>query len=172
VPEKRDTIESDHARDQDDHARDQDDHPRDHDKHPRYLVRGGVEYQFAPNYPDPTGKGPLQLWPYRTREEFDSFADFFAYIDAVTRWNSGLPPPRRLPGRAESAIAVPEPSAPGAVPHRRAVKARHVGVRLTNADYELLAQLARAHAVPPGTMARMLVVRGIRAVADREEDRG
>lgn len=39
-------------------------------------------------------------------------------------------------------------------------------MRLTETDYQLLAELSRAHSVPLGTMARMLVVRGVRAAAD------
>jgi hypothetical protein len=39
-------------------------------------------------------------------------------------------------------------------------------MRLTEADFELLGELARAHGVRPGTMARMLVLRAVRAAAD------
>jgi hypothetical protein len=39
-------------------------------------------------------------------------------------------------------------------------------MRLTEADFALLAELARAHSVRPGTMARMLIVRAVRAAAD------
>jgi hypothetical protein len=44
-----------------------------------------------------------------------------------------------------------------------------VGIRLTERDYELLTELAREHAVALGTMARMLVVRGVRAAAERDD---
>ena len=49
----------------------------------------------------------------------------------------------------------------------KATKSRHLGVRLTETDFELLEEMARAHAVRPGMMARMLVVRAIRAAADQ-----
>jgi hypothetical protein len=49
------------------------------------------------------------------------------------------------------------------------MKSKHVGLRLTEADFEMLCKLARAHVVPPGTMARMLVVRAVRAAADARD---
>jgi hypothetical protein len=65
------------------------------------------------------------------------------------------------------ARGAPVPAAPGSTIARgRYLKSRHVGVRLTERDFELLNELARAHAVRPGTMARMLIVRAVRAAAD------
>ncbi|MFL5907062.1 MAG: hypothetical protein ACJ75Z_05650 [Solirubrobacterales bacterium] len=86
-------------------------------------------------------------------------------IEAVNRWNNGLPPPRPKPGPERIRSAVPTPASPSRG-GRPIHKSRHVGVRLTQRDYVLLLELARAHAVRAGTMARMLIVRGVRAAAD------
>jgi hypothetical protein len=40
-----------------------------------------------------------------------------------------------------------------------------VGIRLTERDFEMLRELAWANGVRPGTTARMLVVRAVRAAA-------
>jgi hypothetical protein len=158
--------QDDHAGDREDHAGDQDDHARDHGDREGDIAQGDSPYrQFAENYPDPNGDGPLQVWPLRRRTEFDSEDDFWRYIKALDRWKEGLPPPNPLPGRNEIAGGVPQPSPPRSGRYRRALKSSHVGIRLTERDYELLADLARAHSVALGTMARMLVVRGVRAAA-------
>jgi hypothetical protein len=94
--------------------------------------------------------------------------DFWKHKEAIIRWNSGLPPPRPKPSGDEIAAGVPEP--PRAEPRPSRFKSKHVGVRLTERDFELLRQLALAHAVPPGTMARILIVRGARAAADAVDD--
>lgn len=102
--------------------------------------------------------------------EFDSMDEFIAHIDEVSRWNNGLPPrgPQK-PGDGEVRARVPTPASPSAVGVWR--KAHQVGVRLGNADFELLVELANAHAVTPSTMARMLIARGVRAAADDGEGR-
>jgi hypothetical protein len=165
----------DHARDRGDRARNRDDHGGDHDDHEREQGEKGTSdgetQQFAKTYPDPTRPGLLQVWPARKREEFDSEDSFWEYMDALSRWNNLLPPKRPLPRPDEAASAVPEPAAPRSPSRRPGLKVRHVGLRLTERDYELLSELASAHAVALGTMARMLVVRGVRAAAkpDRRE---
>jgi hypothetical protein len=153
----------DHAGDRGDHARDQDDREGDHDQ------RDTPNRQFAKTYPDPNGPGLLQVWPWRKRDEFNSDEEFWKYMDAFSRWNNGLPPPRSLPTSQEVASEVPKSSPPRSGWYRRALKSRHVGIRLTERDYELLTELAREHAVALGTMARMLVVRGVRAAAERDD---
>jgi hypothetical protein len=44
-----------------------------------------------------------------------------------------------------------------------------VGIRLAQRDFEMLRELARGNAVPVGTMARMLIVRAVRAAADKRD---
>jgi hypothetical protein len=166
------SFEADRARDHDDYARDHDDRGGDHDD------RGGDQsrtkpfarkrgYQYAENYPDPITGHPLQTYPLRGPEEFDSTEDWLKYVDALTRWTNYLPPPQRIPKGSEFTESVPIPDAPRPGSRRRSVKSRHVGIRLTKRDFELLDELARAHAVRPGTMARMLIVRAVRA-AERQ----
>jgi hypothetical protein len=92
--------------------------------------------------------------------------DYWAYFEAVSRWNSALPPPRPIPSGKEVADGLPPSEVPRPRRGPRSFKSRHVGVRLTQGDFEMLEKLALAHAVRPGTMARMLIVRGVRAAAD------
>jgi len=87
-------------------------------------------------------------------------------MEAVSRWNNSLPPPRPMPKSAELGPVTPVAALPRRASRFKPTKSRHIGVRLTEADFELLSELARAHAVRPGTMARMLIVRGVRAAAD------
>ena len=98
-------------------------------------------------------------------DEFESMEDFLAHVDAVSRWNNGLPPPRRIPKEDELLPVAPVAVPPHQASRHKPSKRRHLGMRLTEADFELLDQLARAHSVRPGTMARMLVVRAVRAAA-------
>jgi hypothetical protein len=109
---------------------------------------------------------PLQTYPSRPLSEFDSTEDWLEYIDALTRWTNHLPPLQRLPKGDEFTGTVPAVGAPRARYRRASVKSRHVGIRLTDRDFEALDELARAHGVPPGTMARILIVRAVRAVAE------
>jgi hypothetical protein len=91
--------------------------------------------------------------------------DYIDYIDACSRRNNGMPPARAMPKGEAVSVGVVTPGAPRSI-GARSLKSRHVGLRLTQADYELLEELARAHAVSMATMARMLVTRGVRAAAD------
>lgn len=100
-------------------------------------------------------------------DEFVSSDDFWKWLDALSRFNNGLPPPRPMPGGDEFAADVPTADVPSPRARPSRFKSRHVGVRLTERDFAMLKELAVAHAVPPGTMARMLVVRGVRAAADK-----
>jgi hypothetical protein len=109
------------------------------------------------------------VWPWRTREEFDSDEKYWNWMDAFTRWNNFMPPPKPVPEPHDVASAVPEPSTPRPGWYRRSLKSRHVGIRLTERDYELLVELARAHSVALGTMARILVARGVQAASQRDE---
>ena len=151
------SSDSSRARDQNGRAGDQT------RKEPFRRVPG---HQYAYNYPDPITGDPLQIYPMKRMGEFESEDDFWKYVDALSRRNNGLPPPRPKPtGKDVVPRATPE-RIPKHASRFKQTKSRHLAVRLTEADYELLAELARAHAVRPGTMARMLVVRGARAAAD------
>jgi hypothetical protein len=86
-------------------------------------------------------------------------------VEALDRWKAGRPPKRPLPSGDRLAEGVPAANAPGSPPPGPR-RSRHVGFRLAQADFERLSQMARAHAVAPGTMARMLIVRAVRAAAD------
>jgi hypothetical protein len=92
--------------------------------------------------------------------------DFWKFKDAILRWNSGLPPPRQMPDEDQSAPFAPVAKAPKPASQFKPTKSRHVGLRLTETDYSMLCELARAHGVRPGTMAGMLVVRAVRSAAD------
>jgi hypothetical protein len=122
-------------------------------------------YRYAENYPDPITGHPLQVQPTRHRDEFDSTDDWLTYQKALTRWTHYLPPPRRIP-KGDELGDLPTAGAPRAASQRPALRSRHVGIRLTQRDFDQLDELARANAVRPGTMARMLVVRALRAAAE------
>jgi len=162
--------ESGRARDQNDRACDQSDRAGDQsgragDQTQKEPFRRLPGHEYASNYPDPITGDPLQIYPSKVPSDFDSEDDFWKYLDALSRRNNGLPPPRPKPaGNEISPRATPE-RLPKPASRFKATKSRHLAIRLTEADYELLAELARAHAVRPGTMARMLVVRGVRASA-------
>jgi hypothetical protein len=167
IDERNDTFAgTDRARDQGDDGRDQADDGRDQAREP-FVGKPG--HQYARNYPDPLTGHPLQVYPSRGPSEFESMEDFWKYKDAVSRWNNCLPPPRPKPDGEAIRPAVPTPSSPGRRERSR-YQSHHVGIRLRDGDFELLLELARAHAVPPGTMARILVVRGVRAAAEVAKD--
>ena len=71
-------------------------------------------HQYAQNYSDPITGGPLQVYPPRSRSEFESDEDYWKHVDAVSRWNNGLPPPRPKPNGREIG---PE-AGPPRLPHR------------------------------------------------------
>jgi hypothetical protein len=119
---------------------------------------------------------PLQIHPIKARSEFESEEDFWKYFDAITRWNSHPPPPRALPKAEDVQGSIPVARLSRAASSKPAsrfkpTKSRHLGLRLTETDYSMLCELARAHGVRPGTTARMLVVRAVRASADESEKR-
>jgi hypothetical protein len=168
IDESTDTFgQGDRERDHDDHARDHDDHARDHQDETPFVPQPG--HQYARSYPDPITGHPLQIFPHRRQDEFESEDDFWNWLDAVTRHNNGLPPPRPMPDGEDVAAHLPTGDVPRPSRRRSRFKSRHVGVRLTERDFAMLKELALAHAVPPGTMARMLIVRGVRAAADKRE---
>jgi len=103
----------------------------------------------------------------RSEDEFESEDDFWAWMDAASRYNNRLPPARPIPDGENISAAVPTPVAPAG--RLSTHRTRHVGVRLRESDFEMLRKLAAAHAVAPGTMARMLIVRGVRAAANRAD---
>lgn len=150
-----------------DHARDHDDRDGDHNEAEAFVRQPG--HQYAENYPDPFTGHPLQTYPSRPPSEFDSTEDWLKYVDALTRWTNYLPPPRRVPKGDEFTGTVPVAGAPRSRSRRSSVKSRHVGIRLTERDFAELDGLARAHGVRPGTMARMLIVRAIRVIAEDDE---
>ena len=162
IDEGRDTFaESDRECDHDDRAGD---HP---EETPAFVRKPG--HQYASRFPDPITGHPLQIWPHRQMDEFESEDDFWKWLDAVSRHNNGLPPARAMPDGEDVAADLPTGDLPRPGPRRSRFKSRHVGVRLTERDFAMLKELAVAHAVPPGTMARMLIVRGVRAAANKRE---
>jgi hypothetical protein len=98
--------------------------------------------------------------------------DFLKALEAVNRHNNGLPPPVPAPKAEELEEIAPIARLPRPASHFKPTKTRHLGLRLTEADFARLQRMAVAHAVRPGTMARMLVVRAIRAVADAAGEAG
>jgi hypothetical protein len=156
-------IEDDSFHDPD-RARDQNGRGGDHSHKKPFRRLPGHEY--ARNYPDPVTGDPLQIHPSKSPKDFDSEEDFWKHKDALNRWNNGLPPPRPKPAGNDIAPQATPAHLPKPASRFKDTKSRHLAVRLTEADYELLAELARAHAVRPGTMARMLVVRGARGAVD------
>jgi hypothetical protein len=162
-------FNDDPARDHDDHVRDQDDHARDQSSTEPFERKPG--HQYAENYPDPITGHPLQTYPSKGLDEFDSTQDWLAYVDALSRWTNYLPPRRPKPSAGATRPGIPVSSPPRSARSPRHRKSRHVGVRLTERDFELLDELARAHALPPGTMARILIVRAVRAAAHESEMR-
>jgi len=156
--------DSGRARDQNDRVGDQNDRVGDQTRKEPFRRLPG--HQYARNYPDPITGDPLQVYPPKAPSDFESEDDFWKHLDAVSRWNNGLPPPRPKPAGDEIAPRATPPGLPKPASRRKATKTRHLAVRVTEADYQLLGELARAHAVRPGTMARMLVVRGVRAAAN------
>lgn len=157
APEQPTLFEGDHPCDHVDHARDRSDRTPDLPRTPGY--------QYARNYPDPFTGEPLQVYPPKSPSDFDSLDDWALHSEAVNRWSNGLPPPRPKPTGEAIRPSVGTPRAPRST-RGRALKSRFVGMRMAQADFELLEELAHAHSVPVGTMARILVVRGVRAAAD------
>jgi hypothetical protein len=158
---------TDREGDRSDHHGDQGD--RDGDQTPDKVFRPKPGHQYARNYPDPLTGEPLQIYPSKSPSEFDSMDDFWKFKDAIIRWNSGLPPLRQMPDEDQRAPFVPVAKAPKPASRFKPTKSRHVGLRLTETDYAMLCELARAHGVRPGTMARMLVIRAVRAAADESD---
>jgi len=112
----------------------------------------------------------------RKRKEFDSLDDFVDYLDAVNRFNNNVrPKPRPVPeteGRIGGPVEATRVDWPSRVdgPADTSGISRKVGIRLTPDDHELLQQLAAEHSVAPSTMARILVVKGVRAAYSPRED--
>jgi hypothetical protein len=150
-------ADSGRARDQTGRARDQS------NKEPFRKLPG---HEYARNYPDPVTGHPLQIYPSKSPRDFDSDEDFWKHKDAVSRWHNGLPPPRPVPAGEDIAPQAGPGRPPRPASRFKPTKSRHLAVRLTEADYQSLVELSLAHAVRPGTMARMLVVRGVRAAAE------
>lgn len=170
APEQPTLFEGDHPCDHVDHARDRSDRTPDLPRPESFERKPG--YQYARNYPDPFTGEPLQVYPPKPPSDFDSLDDWALHSEAVNRWSNGLPPPRPKPTGEAIRPSVGTPRAPRST-RGRALKSRFVGMRMGQADFELLEELAHAHSVPVGTMARILVVRGVRAAADpRQRRRG
>jgi hypothetical protein len=107
-----------------------------------------------------------------TSEEYPSTEAFIDRILEERAKLQGEPIDRRPPP------TLPAPSPPGAEladlprPQGRPSAARQVGIKLTHADYELLAEAAELYGVAPSTLARMLVRRGAHAVVARGDGSG
>ena len=160
--------ESDRGGDQNDRARDRNDRGGDQTQNRPFRPKPGHEYAW--NYPDPLTGEPLQIYPSKSPSDFDSMDDFWVFMDAVTRRNNGLPPPRPLGGIDNAGGSVPTSRPPKRASRFKPTKSWHLGLRLTETDHGMLCELARAHGVRPGTMARMLVVRAVRAAADESRE--
>jgi hypothetical protein len=106
--------------------------------------------------------------PFWTHLGFASMDAYLDHVDAESRRNNGLPPRREPPSPALGELASTRArSGPRSISHRDASgETRQVGLRLAPADYERLLELARSYAMAPATMARMLVVRSVRAESD------
>jgi hypothetical protein len=146
---------------------DRGDRAGDQSQHKPFVPQPG--HQYARNYPDPLTGNPLQVYPSRGPREFESFDDFLIHLEAVSRWNNRLPPPRPMPKDEELGDIAPVVRLRQPERRFKPAKPRHVGLRLTEEDFSLLREMALAHSVRPGTMARMLVVRAVRAAAEDAE---
>jgi hypothetical protein len=52
---------------------------------------------------------------------------------------------------------------------RQRPRSRQVGIKLTPEEHAILVQVAKRHAVALGTLARILTVKGARALLEEEE---
>jgi hypothetical protein len=108
---------------------------------------------------DPDRPGPTSHWEasgFSSEEEF--FASFKAEQERLERLWFGprrTPPAGRLPGDEVAGVERP----------RRRTR-RQVGIRLTADEYARLVEAARFYGAAPGTMARLLVNRGVRAALE------
>lgn len=84
-------------------------------------------------------------------------------IESQRAWDATLgkrrPPRPRLPG-----------SAPPERPGSRDSRTRQVNVKLSADDHDALVEAARSYGLRPSTMAQLLVNRGLKAVAEEEEE--
>jgi hypothetical protein len=168
----RDQIDRDRDRidrdgDQIDRDGDQIDRDGDQTKREPFVRKPG--HQYARRYPDPLTGHPLQIYPSRGPGDFDSMEDFLKVLEAVNRYNNGLPPPVPVPEPEALGEIAPVARLPRPASRFKPSMSRHLGLRLTESDFAQLKRMAAAHSVRPGTMARMLVVRAIRAAAEAGE---
>lgn len=102
---------------------------------------------------------------------FNSLDEFIAHIEEERRRIQGdyferppkLPAAPHLPGRETGELAAVKRERSGV---------RQVGIKLREADYEMLAEAAALYGVAPSTLARMLVRRGTLAIFEREREAG
>jgi hypothetical protein len=87
--------------------------------------------------------------PFPKLDQFESIAAYIEFAEAVRQRIGGLPV-KRAPSRSTRARTADEHGS------------TQVGLRLPAGDYERLVELGRENGVAPATMARVLVVRGIR----------
>ena len=106
-----------------------------------YLVRLDISTRGIIRTPF-TGE-PLQVYPPKSPSDFDSLDDWALHSEAVNRWSNGLPPPRPKPTGEAIRPSVGTPRAPRST-RGRALKSRFVGMRMGQADFELLEELAHA----------------------------
>jgi hypothetical protein len=91
----------------------------------------------------------IQDQPLFKDSGFDSIEEYLDHLDDLSRARLGLPAlyPRQLP-----------PVSP-----QDGRGSRQVGLRLPEADHRQLRELADEHGLAPATLARMIVVRAVRA---------
>ena len=95
-------------------------------------------------------RGDLQVFPLRSRGEFGSVEEYFDYLEEVNRYNNNLPP------RNEEREHAPRTTASVA-------EYRQLGLKLAVPDYERLAAAAKARRLRPTTLARVLVIAGLKS---------
>ena len=120
----------------------------------------GTERYSAP--PRDAGSLDASEAPHWKRAGFASFQDYMDYLRRQQRIYDPTPlrgtqvPAAELP-------TTPEPRRPGPL-----LRDRQVNVKLRAHEHDELGRVAQLYGVPPATLARLLVVRGVRAVLDRE----
>lgn len=96
--------------------------------------------------------GEMTDRPFPLPSDFETMDQYWEALEKVNRRNNGLAPSApRLPNDLNRVHAADE------------LGGRQVGLRLPALDYERLQELSARYGVPPATMARMLVVRALRA---------
>jgi hypothetical protein len=102
--------------------------------------------------------GPNGERYYPLPEDFETLDEYFDKVEEITRRNSGLGPKRKK-----------RPPGLGRVPTSDSGGMRQVGLRLPSGEFDDLKKLSRDYGLRPASLARMLVVRGLRALSGEVE---